>query len=543
LADGTPLVSAPGASARVNVDLPSSVSGVFTKRIGFGQQVPVPGVTVLLKDAEGRVVGTTVTDEEGRYSFDDLPPTLLGDATTKYRVEFVTESSSGSSLIKANPEANDPAVNGIPDANGINGITLKPGEGTPDQNGFLIDPSGVVYDVVTRQPVPGARVTLLGPDGQVVPDSLLDLVAGTANGVPVGSNGLYVLLLTSEAPSGVYRLRVDVPSGYRAGTPEGNSALIPAEPNPYEPALGGGIEKVQPQDLAPTLSEDTRYVMAVRFVISDRPETSSNGIINNHIPIDPIAPVVTGELQTTKSGSVRSAELGDSVEYILTVTNATNAPQYRVVLRDTLPIGFKYIGGTANLERSVGVIRSDTLLGVETGQRVLNFELGTLLPGEAATLRYRARLGVGSTRGDGVNRATASSATGSVSNEARYGIRVDAGVFSSDACVIGSVYRDCNENGIRDEGDEGVAGVRLYFSDGAYMVSDEDGRYSLCGRTPSTQALKVDPSTLPKGSVLGRTSSRNANDPDSLFLDLKAGEMHRAEFRILGCAASGEAVQ
>ncbi|NDC89328.1 MAG: hypothetical protein EB075_11100, partial [Bacteroidetes bacterium] len=276
LPDGTPLPTAPGAEARVNIDRPAAVSGVFTKRVGFGQQIPQAGVTVVLKDAEGRIVATTVTQEDGSYSFENLPPTLLGDATTKYRVEFLTASSAGTSLIKGNPEAADASVNGVPDKNGILGITLKPGEATLDQNGFLVDPSGIVYDVITRQPVPGARVTLLGPDGQAVPDALLDLVAGTANGASVGSNGLYVLLLTSEAPSGVYRLRVDVPNGYRAGAPAGHSGLILPEPNPYEPALGGGIEKVQPQDLAPTLSEDTRYVMSVRFVISDRPETSSN---------------------------------------------------------------------------------------------------------------------------------------------------------------------------------------------------------------------------------------------------------------------------
>jgi hypothetical protein len=155
------------------------------------------------------------------------------------------------------------------------------------------------------------------------------------------------------------------------------------------------------------------------------------------------------------------------------------------------------------------------------------------------TLTYRARVGVGSTRGDGVNRAKASSLIGTVSNEAQYGIRVDAGVFSSDACVIGTVYRDCNDNGVQDESEQGVAGVRMYFSDGAYMVSDVDGRYSFCGRPATTQALKVDPMTLPKGGKLGSTSNRDAGDPESLFLDLKSGEMHRADFRIVGCPVQG----
>ena len=204
-------------------------------------------------------------------------------------------------------------------------------------------------------------------------------------------------------------------------------------------------------------------------------------------------------------------------------------------------MGFKYIGGTSTLESQPRRIRNDAELGVADGQRVLTYQIGNVRPGESLTLSYRARVGVGSTRGDGINRAQASSLIGTVSNEARYGIRVDSGVFSNDACVIGAIYRDCNDNGVQDGDEVGVSGVRMYFSDGAYVVSDVDGRYSFCGRTPTTQVLKVDPTTLPPGSTLGSTSNRDAGDPDSLFLDLKSGEMHRADFRIVGCPNPGRA--
>ena len=536
LPDGSALTSAPGASARVNIDRPAAVAGVFTKRTGFGTQVPQAGVTVVLKDAEGRVVATTVTKADGSYLFENLPPTLLGDATTKYRVEFIAPSAAGSTLIKGSPEADNPTVNGVADKNGIAGVTLLPGEKTPDQNGFLVDPSGVVYDAITRRPVAGARVTLIGPNGSAVPNSLLDTVAGTVNGAATGANGLYVLLLTSNASSGVYRLRVDVPSGYRAGTLSSSSALIPAEIGPYEPRLGGGLEKVQAQDVAPTLDQSTAYYMSVRFVIASFAETSSNGIINNHLPIDPVAPVVVGELQLTKVGAVRTAELGDSVGYTLSLTNATNIPQYGVVVTDALPRGFKYIGRTGALTRGGEVIRDDAALGVADGDRVMNFRVvptnGFLRPGETVSLTYRVRVGVGSLRSDGINRAKAASRNGASSNEARFAVRVDGGVFGDEACVIGAVYRDCNGNGVQDAGEKGIAGARVYFSDGAFMVSDANGRYSMCGRSPTTQVLKVDTTTLPEGSVLLPTSNRNAGDPGSLFADLKNGELHRADFAL-----------
>jgi uncharacterized repeat protein (TIGR01451 family) len=541
LPSGQSLTTAAGSSARLNVDEPSSVTGVFSKRVGFGSFVPVAGVTVVLKDAEGRVVATTVTGPDGSYRFDNLPPTLLGDSSTKYRIEFGSTSSNSNAPVKGLPEAPNSAVNGVPDKNGITGVSLLPGEVTPAQNGFLIDPSGVVYDSLTRAPVPGARVTLIGPNGLPVPDSLLDLNFGTANGVAVGADGLYVLLLTSEAPSGTYRLEVAVPAGYRPATATTTSTFIVAEPGAYLPAFGGGIELVQPQSTAPTLDEDTRYFMAVRFVIGNTAESSSNGIIHNHLPLDPIAPVFTGGLVATKVGSVRAVELGDSVGYSITVTNESNVIQYGAVLRDTLPIGFRYIAESAIVTTPSRTLRTDAAIGLRNVTRVMDFPLGNLRPGERVTITYRARIGVGSTAGDGINRARASSALGKESNEARFAVLVDAGVFSNDACVIGTVYQDCNDNGKQDENEPGVGGVRLYFQDGAYAVTDPQGQYSFCGRTPTTHVVKLDPISLPAGSVLGDTTNRDAGNPGSVFVDLKNGEMQRVDFRIVGCQVQGGA--
>jgi len=172
-------------------------------------------------------------------------------------------------------------------------------------------------------------------------------------------------------------------------------------------------------------------------------------------------------------------------------------------------------------------------------RRQLPFAVGTLLPGEEAVVTYRARVGVGSQRGDGINRAQARSGLGTLSNRAAFAVAVDSGVFSDDACVVGVVYYDCNENGVKEGDEPGVAGARLLFSDGAYMISDPAGRYSFCGRPPRTQVLRIDERSLPAGARLGLTSNRNAGNPSSLFVDLKNGELHRADFRLLGCPRQG----
>jgi hypothetical protein len=47
--------------------------------------------------------------------------------------------------------------------------------------------------------------------------------------------------------------------------------------------------------------------------------------------------------------------------------------------------------------------------------------------------------------------------------------------------------------------------------------------------------LKVDNSTLPIGAKLGITSNRNVGDPNTLFVDMLAGELHNTEFRLDSC--------
>ena len=182
----------------------------------------------------------------------------------------------------------------------------------------------------------------------------------------------------------------------------------------------------------------------------------------------------------------------------------------------------------------------------------LGFDLGPIAVGGQLVLTYRVRVGVGAMQGDGVNRAQAHGCSinggcidpvsltpvpGSTpSNRAEYRVRVTGGVFIDEACVLGKVFVDCNNNHVQDEEELGVPGVRLYFSNGTWVISDSEGKYSYCGLPAQSHTLKVDPSTLPVGARLTTSSNRNLGDADSLFLDLKNGELHRADFVEGSCA-------
>jgi hypothetical protein len=157
----------------------------------------------------------------------------------------------------------------------------------------------------------------------------------------------------------------------------------------------------------------------------------------------------------------------------------------------------------------------------------LAWTLGNIAPGDIIEIDYRVRIAAGADRGDGVNQAQAVG-LGVSSPVARARVLVSGGAFATQACVVGKIYVDCNGNRVQDAGEPGIPGVRFYFEDGTNLTSDENGNFSICGQRPITHVLKVDPITLPAGS-------RNAGDGDSLFVDLRDGELHRADFAEGSC--------
>jgi uncharacterized repeat protein (TIGR01451 family) len=269
----------------------------------------------------------------------------------------------------------------------------------------------------------------------------------------------------------------------------------------------------------------------------------SASILNNQIPLDP---VVATRLVLTKTGNRQLAEVGDSVLYTIAVRNGTGANLPQVTVRDSLPAGFTLIRGTARVN---GNAVADPLGGLGP---VLGFNLGALANGSTSTLTYRVRIGVGSQQGNGINTAQAHGCgyasgcldtaslqplpRGVASNQGQFRVQVTGGVFTDAACVLGKVFVDCNNNHVQDPEELGIPGVRLYFEDGHFAVTDSEGKYSRCGIPPRSHVLTPDPATLPRGAVLTTTSNRNLGDANSLFIDLKNGELHRADFAEGSCA-------
>ena len=225
----------------------------------------------------------------------------------------------------------------------------------------------------------------------------------------------------------------------------------------------------------------------------------------------------------------KQAELGDMVKYTIRVKNAGKARATAVQVSDTLPAGFRYIENTTRLADGTAMAEP-----VGAPGPTLTFSLGNIAAGAEITFTYRVRIGVGAMEGDGTNRATACTTANKIlcSNEGRAKVVVQGGVFTDKACLMGTAFADLNDNAVKDENETGVPGVRLYMEDGTYFITDTTGKYSYCGIEPRTHVLKVDKTSLPRGSQLIETSNRNMGDANSLFLDVKNGELHRGDIAI-----------
>ncbi|MEY2687948.1 MAG: hypothetical protein RL375_2146, partial [Pseudomonadota bacterium] len=539
--DPTPVQQAGAVSGAVWLD--SNHNRVFD-----AGDVAKPGLIVEILDAAGKVVGSAITQDQGQYRIDGLVP---GSGYTVRFRDPVSGAYYGRPISNDPQGGNDPSADpgtGVVSGGAIQGITIPPGPRSRINQNLPLDPSGVVYSSDTRLPLAGVTVELLSGGTLVPPICVVGGINQLTTTVGGGSvDGAYSFLLQSPVPAGCpgaadYTLRVTTPPGYAL------SSLIAPQPGTLVPPAGctnggGAICLVQAQNGPPTGNQPTPYFLSMSL-----DPNGGTAVINNHIALDATG---TPTLVVSKTGSTSQAEIGDSVRYEVSVrrTDTTLVPVRNVEVIDTLPLGMRYIPGTAQLTDPARPGSPTVSIADPTGApgSVLRFAIGALATGNTLTLSYRVRIGAGADLGNGVNRAQATTVPGTgclahsgppCSNESSHRVRVGGGVFSSDACIVGKVYVDCNHNHVQDGEELGIPGVRLYLLDGSSFVTDIEGKYSMCGLLPRTQVMVVDQSSLPRGSRLGVSSNRNAGDAASLFIDLKNGDLHRADFIEASCSNS-----
>lgn len=241
--------------------------------------------------------------------------------------------------------------------------------------------------------------------------------------------------------------------------------------------------------------------------------------------------VVTGRgrLEIEKQVTRTDVQIGDAVDYAIIVRNTGLSAVIDAFVTDVLPAGFLLEVKSVRFD---GVVPTPSAITGAPGPSV-SFDIGRVNVGQRVTITYRARVGPGARNGPNVNVATAASRSGGgATAPARAAVRVTGGVFQERGAIVGKVYVSCNcaRIGQQEAGDVGIPGVRVYLEDGTSAVTDVEGKYSFYNVSSRLHVVKVDRHSLPNGAELVPLTNRNARDGYSRFADVKAGELHRADF-------------
>jgi uncharacterized repeat protein (TIGR01451 family) len=197
-------------------------------------------------------------------------------------------------------------------------------------------------------------------------------------------------------------------------------------------------------------------------------------------------------LAVTKTVDRDVASGGDRLVYTLQV--GSQGPQLGATsVIDTLPAGIVYAPGTARVD---GVAVEPKRDG-----RILTWTFPSLTAQH--TIAYACVVmpftADGATLVNVVD-VDASSATGvRVHGTASADTRVVAGALGNRIVITGRVFVDAARTGRFREGDQGVAGVRVYLEDGSSVTTDRYGRFTFPSVHPGQHVLRVDPSSLPAG--------------------------------------------
>jgi uncharacterized repeat protein (TIGR01451 family) len=499
----------------------------FTYTIAFRNQGDVAARSVLVSDELPAgieyVAGSLRLEERALTEAEDADEGKYSQGRVLVQLQQVDPGQLVHISFKAQIAAGATAGVGLVNSARISADNVRPIASTNAV--VLVDPFGTVFAGRSNgaTAIQGARVEiLLDRDGA----SLLGIPAeqgflpNTRNENPYLTDGLghYSFALTPEqlgsaGSSMHYFMRVTA-NGYV-------TRMLELEAHPTRAGLFG---------LTVRALDDQPLAHAGRFDLS-----------SEDIQIEDLAAVALNipmferrSLEITKSVDRQRAEIGDTVTYRVELHNSTSVPLHDVAVRDRLPESFHYATGSARLGAGAGAAAIEPL--IQNGELV--FQIPEIGAGDTARILYRVRIGANAREGSQENVAIASGlfANGEQiqTAPARATVQVGSGVFSTRQIILGRVFEDVNGNGLFDNADRPMAGVRLFLQNGQSVTTDSAGLYNFPSLGDGPQVIALDPVSVPAGyalldggSVAGRSWTRLLRTP------VGGGAMLRQNFALV----------
>ncbi len=245
----------------------------------------------------------------------------------------------------------------------------------------------------------------------------------------------------------------------------------------------------------------------------------------------------TAALEIIKIGDRASIEPGDAISYRLQIRNTGTAPIADLKIKDTLPLGFKFlpkspVGAVVN---ATGQPQSQPspILATISGS-VVTFSYPDLQPQQSLVIAYAAVTSPDAVRGSGRNSAIAfgNSPSGPVnSNIASHRVLVQAGIVSDCGTLIGRVFEDRNFDGEQQPGEPGIPNAVIILEDGNRVMTDADGLYSLPYVLAGYHTGTLDLTSLP-GYTIAPNLYRIDKNSTSRSVRLEPSGMARMNFAV-----------
>ncbi|VAW69800.1 Conserved repeat domain protein, partial [hydrothermal vent metagenome] len=476
----------------------------------------------------GDLLDSVITDANGNYTMLGLIPNDAGPLQYALQFRPPLASTDTASLGQVSIDAGTIAT---PGPSSLSGLIVGRASHSANIN-LPIQPNGVIFNSILRNSVSGAVLRMTNPAGVALPVSCFNDPA--QQNQRTLSSGFYKFDLNfSQAgicDSGMdFTVNVFPPPGYidydnDPSTPVVSLIIPPAAPltapgfdaiNCSADAIAGTAEcEVQASEFAPTIDVPPRTAATdfyQKFTFGNGP--ADEQIYNNHIAVDPS---FNNAIAISKTSPLVNVTRGQLVPYDITLTNTLDAPFYDLTVEDLFPAGFKYIANSGRIQFASGAfIKTEPVH--PPGTLSLNWvDIGKL--DSKSTLKLKLLLVVGSGVGEGeyVNRAQARNTITGVleSGLASSTVRVVPDPTFDCSDVIGKVFDDKNLNAYQDEGEEGLAGVRVLTARGLEITTDAHGRFHVtCAVVPnpdrgSNFILKLDERSLPSGYRLTTENPR-----------------------------------
>ncbi len=230
-------------------------------------------------------------------------------------------------------------------------------------------------------------------------------------------------------------------------------------------------------------------------------------------------------------------ELGEVPDFTVLVRNTGRSPLQNVIVSNLLPNGFTYVAGSSARGGRPDAANRSRIADPSGGVGpTISWPIGDMAPGQVIRIDYRAVIRTGASFNiDNITRSLAVSDAPGLrveSNTATVPIKLERGVFETRGIIAGKIYVQCDCDSIpgQGNGEVGIPGVRVVLEDGTGAITDSEGKYNIINVRAGMHVVKVDWTTLPEGATLVVLNTRNAGDAYSRFVDLKVGELHRADF-------------